>query len=250
MVSSIKGPAQPVAAGKRWSVVLVAAMLGSVGVVLAASQSSAGEGRAIPAPVADETGAQTSTSEVAVLAGGCFWGVQGVFQHVQGVSSAVSGYAGGDQTTARYETVSRGRTGHAESVKVTFDPRKISYGQILQIYFSVAHDPTQLNRQGPDVGTQYRSTIFPTSAAQAEAAKAYISQLNQARVFGAAIATTIEPGRPFYAAEDYHQDYMTLNPTSRYIVINDLPKVGDLKRLFPDRYRAEPVLVASAKPAN
>ena len=191
-----------------------------------------------------------SAAEVAVLAGGCFWGVQGVFQHVNGVINAVSGYAGGEQKTAHYEMVGSGTTGHAESVRVTFDPSKISYGRILQIYFSVAHDPTQLNRQGPDFGPQYRSAIFPTSPEQARIGKAYIAQLNQARVYNAAIVTKIEPGREFYAAEDYHQDYLTRHPTQPYIVYNDLPKIDDLKRLFPDVYRPDPVLVATARPSN
>jgi peptide-methionine (S)-S-oxide reductase len=225
----------------------VVAVLLSVGAALTISQSSADEGREIPAPAADEPAPQGATSEVAVLAGGCFWGVQGVFQHVKGVTSAVSGYAGGDADTAHYEIVGSGDTGHAESVQVTFDPRAISYGRILQIYFSVAHDPTQLNYQGPDTGTQYRSTIFPTSAAQAQVAKAYIDQLNRAHVFDAAIVTTIEPGKPFYPAEDYHQDFLTLNPGYPYIAINDLPKIDDLKRVFPDLYRPAPVLVTSVQ---
>ena len=202
--------------------------------------------RAIPAPVVDEPSGQ-ATSEVAVLAGGCFWGVQGVFQHVDGVTNAVSGYAGGDKKTAEYETVSSGSTGHAESVRITFDPRKISYGKLLQIYFSVAHDPTELNRQGPDSGTQYRSAIFPTSAEQARVAKAYIDQLNLAHVFNAAIVTRIEPDRTFYPAEAYHQDYLTRHPNNPYIVYNDLPKVEGLQRLYPALYRADPVLVASAQ---
>ena len=207
--------------------------------------SAAEVAHVIPAPAADEQAAADgqATLATAVLAGGCFWGVQGVFQHVSGVTSAVSGYAGGDKNTAHYEMVGSGRTGHAESVRVTFDPRKISFGRVLQVYFSVAHDPTQLNRQGPDVGTQYRSAIFPVNAEQARAAKAYIAQLNQARVYNAAIVTKIEPGREFYAAEDYHQDYMTLHPAQPYIVYNDLPKVDDLKTMFPDLYRADPVLV-------
>jgi peptide-methionine (S)-S-oxide reductase len=205
----------------------------------------------IPAPAAEEqAAAQTATTEVAVLAGGCFWGVQGVFQHVNGVTNAVSGYAGGDKKTAQYETVGTGRTGHAESVRISFDPRKISYGRILQIYFSVAHDPTQLNRQGPDYGPQYRSAIFPTSAEQARVAKAYIGQLNQARVYKAAIVTKIEPDKEFFAAEDYHQDFLTRHPSHPYIVYNDLPKIDDLKRLFPDVYRPDPVLVAAAKASN
>src|SRR5712671_570862 len=191
--------------------------------------SAAEVAHVIPAPAVDEQAAsdEQATLEVAVLAGGCFWGVQGVFQHVNGVTSAVSGYAGGEQKAAHYEMVGSGRTGHAESVRITFDPRKISYGRILQIYFSVAHDPTQLNRQGPDAGTQYRSAIFPVNA-------------EQARVYDAAIVTKIEPGREFYAAEDYHQDYLTLHPTQAYIVYNDLPKIDDLKKIFPDLYRADP----------
>lgn len=176
--------------------------------------------------------------------------MQGVFQHVDGVSNAVSGYAGGESETADYEKVSTGTTGHAESVRITFDPRKITYGHILQIYFSVAHDPTQLDRQGPDTGPQYRSAIFPTTAEQAATANAYIAQLNQAHVFDAAIVTRIEPNRTFYPAETYHQDFLTLHPTYPYIVVVDLPKIGELKRLFPDVYRAEPVLVSAAGLSN
>jgi peptide-methionine (S)-S-oxide reductase len=209
---------------------------------------AAQEGIAIPAPALDEP-APAGGTEVAVLAGGCFWGVQGVFQHVAGVRNAVSGYAGGEERTARYRVVGSGMTGHAESVEVTFDPAEISYGRILQIYFSVAHDPTQLNRQGPDVGTQYRSAIFPQDAEQARIAEHYIAQLDQAGVFDDAIVTRIEPGT-FYPAEDYHQDYLTLNPTSPYIVYNDLPKIENLKRLFPDVYRDDPVLVSEAASAS
>jgi peptide-methionine (S)-S-oxide reductase len=212
--------------------------------------SSAEEAHVIPAPAVDEAAGEGATSEVAILAGGCFWGVQGVFQHVEGVSNAVSGYAGGAEKTASYYTVTTGTTGHAESVRVTFDPRRISYGRILQIYFSVAHDPTQLNRQGPDVGTQYRSAIFPANAEQARIAKAYIDQLNQAHVYKAAIVTKIEPEQTFYPAEAYHQDFMTLNPTHPYIAYNDLPKVENLRRLFADRYRAKPVLVSDARASN
>jgi len=227
------------------STLLLTALLTATGASITIPGSAAEVAHVIPAPALDQeaaSGAQ-ATSETAVLAGGCFWGVQGVFQHVSGVSSAVSGYAGGQKNTAHYEMVGSGGTGHAESVRVSFDPRKISYGRILQIYFSVAHDPTQLNRQGPDVGTQYRSAIFPLSADQARIAKAYIAQLNQSRVYDAAIVTKIEPNRDFYAAEDYHQDYMTLHPAQPYIVYNDLPKIDDLKRTFPDLYRAAPVLV-------
>lgn len=202
------------------------------------------KGRAIPAPAVDEP-AGAATSEVAVFAGGCFWGVQGVYQHVKGVTRAVSGYAGGTKATASYDVVSGGGSGHAESVQVTFDPREVSYGTLLQVFFSVAHDPTQRNRQGPDVGPQYRSAIFPANAEQARVAKAYIAQLDQARVFGAPIATTIELERPFFVAEDYHQDYLVRHPSQPYIVYNDLPKIGELQRLHPALYRASPVLVGA-----
>jgi peptide-methionine (S)-S-oxide reductase len=206
--------------------------------------SAAEEVRVVPPPTSDEVPA-SATSEVAVLAGGCFWGVQGVYQHVKGVTSAVSGYAGGDASSAEYERVGSGRTGHAESVQITFDPRVISYGRLLQVFFSVVHDPTQKNRQGPDSGTQYRSAIFPTNAEQARVAQAYIAQLGQAKAFKNAVATTLEPGRSFYPAEPYHQDYLTLNPASPYIFMNDRPKVLALERLFPTLYRSEPVLVSS-----
>jgi len=198
--------------------------------------------RAVPAPLVDEP-AGASTSEVAVLAGGCFWGVQGVYQHVKGVSAAVSGYTGGDQRTAAYERVETGTTGHAESVQITFDPHVVTYGKLLQVFFSVVHDPTELNRQGPDTGTQYRSAIFPASDAQANVAKAYMAQLGQARAFNDPIVTRIEPGRTFYPAETYHQNFLDDNPTYPYIVYNDLPKVEALKRVFPDLYQAKPVLV-------
>jgi peptide-methionine (S)-S-oxide reductase len=200
--------------------------------------------RVIPAPVVDMQPG-TRATEVAVLAGGCFWGVQGVYQHVKGVTSAVSGYAGGDERTANYEMVSRGLTAHAESVRIVFDPRAITYGRLLQIFFSVAHDPTELNRQGPDEGTQYRSAVFPANAEQGRVAKAYIQQLNDANLFGAPIVTTIEEGREFYRAEAYHQDFLERNPSNSYIVINDLPKVAALKRSFADFYRAKAVLVGS-----
>ena len=247
-LTHIEKPTTPLRSAFLMSVLLVAAGAG-IGL-----RGWAAEGaHVVPAPAVDEqapAGAPVATSEIAVLAGGCFWGVQGVFQHVNGVTNAVSGYAGGEQKTAHYEIVGSAPTGHAESVRITFDPRKISYGRILQIYFSVAHDPTQLSRQGPDVGTQYRSAIFPTSPEQARVAKAYIEQLNQARIYNAAIVTKIEPGREFYAAEDYHQDYLTRHPTQPYIVYNDLPKIEDLKHLFPDVYRSEPVLVASTRSPN
>src|SRR5215475_2252793 len=222
----------------------------SAALVLSAPRLSAETVRAIPAPLLDATRSSDLSRDTVVLAGGCFWGVQGVFQHVKGVTYAVSGYAGGEEKTAHYNIVGRGMTGHAESVEVTFDPRQISYGRILQIYFSVAHDPTQLNRQGPDIGTQYRSAVFPKDSDQAKVARAYIGQLNQARVFPAAIATKIESDRKFYAAEDYHQDFMVKNPTHPYIEFHDLPKIEELKRIFPDLYRKEPALVARTGQLN
>ncbi|MGI4779041.1 MAG: peptide-methionine (S)-S-oxide reductase MsrA [Janthinobacterium lividum] len=196
----------------------------------------------IPAPV-DDVAAAAPGTQTAVFAGGCFWGVQGVFQHVKGVTNAVSGYAGGESSTAKYDTVGSGRTGHAEAVRISYDPKVVSYGKLLQIYFSVAHNPTEMNRQGPDTGTQYRSTVFPVDADQARVAKGYIAQLDKTKAFGKTIATTVEPGKTFYAAEDYHQDFLTRNPSHPYIVINDLPKVDNLKRVFPDAYRVQPALV-------
>ncbi|MEO5622183.1 MAG: peptide-methionine (S)-S-oxide reductase MsrA [Dokdonella sp.] len=196
----------------------------------------------IPPPVMDEK-APLAASEKAVFAGGCFWGVQGVYQHVTGVIKAVSGYAGGTRDTANYQTVGSGSTGHAESVEITYNPRQISYGQLLQIYFSVAHNPTELNRQGPDGGTQYRSTIFVANDEQAKVASAYIAQLKQSNAYGKPIVTTVERGKAFYPAEAYHQDYLTLNPDSPYIAVNDLPKIENLKRVFPDHYRQSPALV-------
>ena len=213
------------------------------------SKQTAEEARSIPAPTLDEQAKPESREEVAVFAGGCFWGVQGVFQHLKGVRNAVSGYAGGNKETARYDMVGLGNTGHAEAVRISYDPKEISYGKLLQIYFSVAHNPTELNRQGPDIGTQYRSAIFPMDDEQAKIAKAYIGELNRARVFDAAIVSKIEPDQSFYPAEDYHQDFLVRNPAYPYIVMHDLPKIESLKRLFPDLYRAEPVLV-SAQPSN
>jgi peptide-methionine (S)-S-oxide reductase len=220
--------------------------LALAGAIFAFTPSSAEEARALPAPSVDESASSGDGQKVALLAGGCFWGVQGVFQHVEGVSNAVSGYAGGARASAVYEMVGSGRTGHAETVRITYDPRKISYARLLQIFFSVAHDPTQLNRQGPDVGTQYRSAIFPVDTEQARIAKAYIGQLSQSRSFDAAIVTKIEPDRTFYPAEDYHQDFLTRYPSHPYIVVNDLPKIESLKRFFPDLYRPKPALVSQA----
>ena len=210
-----------------------------------ASRSHAEDVRPVPAPAIDEANTSGQSSETAILAGGCFWGVQGVYQHVKGVTSAVSGYAGGNAGTAHYDDVSTGETGHAESVRITFDPHRISYGKILQIYFSAVHNPTELNRQGPDSGTQYRSAIFPTSDEQGRVAKAYKAQLNAAHVFGSPIVTKIEPGRTFYPAEAHHQDFLARNPHYPYIAINDVPKVEALQQLYPDDYRADPVLVAA-----
>jgi peptide-methionine (S)-S-oxide reductase len=220
----------------------ISAVLGLGVLKLGIPTSAAETAKSIPAPLLDPP--DPSASATVVLAGGCFWGVQGVFQHVRGVTSAVSGYAGGEKNTAEYEIVSGGRTGHAESVRVTYDPRTVSYGHLLQIYFSVVHDPTELNRQGPDVGTQYRSVIFPTTKEQARIARAYIDQLDNAHAFYGRIVTAIEPGRTFYPAEAYHQDYLTLHPHQPYIVFNDLPKIENLKRLFAADYRGDPVLVS------
>lgn len=197
----------------------------------------------IPAPSSDI--AESGATATAVFAGGCFWGVQGVFQHVVGVTNAVSGYSGGAAETATYEQTGSGTTGHAETVQITYDPAVVSYGQLLQIYFSVAHNPTQLNYQGPDHGTQYRSTIFPVTEEQADLAKAYIAELDSSGRFEGPIVTTIEPFQAFYPAEQYHQDFLTLNPTWPYIVVNDLPKIAALKSLFPDEYREDPVLVGT-----
>jgi peptide-methionine (S)-S-oxide reductase len=197
----------------------------------------------VPAPNVDEPVPAPPASETVVLAGGCFWGVQGVFQHVKGVTEAESGYAGGSQDTANYETVSTGTTGHAESVRITYDPTQVSLGQLLRVYFSVVTDPTQLNRQGPDTGTQYRSAIFAQDATQQRVANAYIAQLNQAKAFPAPIVTKVEPNTGFFPAEAYHQNFLDSNPSYPYIAINDMPKVDGLKKLFPDLYRDQAVLV-------
>ena len=195
----------------------------------------------IAAPAVDNPKA-AGPPQTAVLAGGCFWGVQGVFEHVRGVKKVLAGYAGGDRSTAQYETVSSGSTGHAESVRITFDPAEVSYGQILQIAFSVVHDPTQLNRQGPDVGSQYRSAIFYADDGQKRIAEAYIAQLDKSRAFPRPIVTRVDALKGFYAAEDYHQDYLIHNPDVPYIAMWDLPKVENFKRMFPDLYSGRPVL--------
>jgi peptide-methionine (S)-S-oxide reductase len=207
--------------------------------------SAAGESaKLVPAPTVDATPAGDGLRTV-VLAGGCFWGVQAVFQHVEGVHQAVSGYAGGTTANPTYEEVSAGRSGHAESVQVTFDPRQISYGKILQIFFSVAHDPTQLDRQGPDVGTQYRSAIFVSDDSEKRVAQTYVAQLGGAATFSRPIVTRIDPLTKFYPAEAYHKNYALTHPNNPYIVYNDLPKVDNLKRLFADVYREQPVTVAT-----
>jgi peptide-methionine (S)-S-oxide reductase len=190
----------------------------------------------IPSPAADATLATAKASETTVVAGGCFWGIQAVFQHVKGVISATSGYSGGAASTAEYELVSNGDTGHAESVKITYDPSQITYGQLLRVFFSVAHDPTQLNRQGPDTGTQYRSSIFYASDEQRRIAEAYIAQLDKAKVFPRPIVTQVVPLKAFYPAEAYHQDYFAHHPNSPYIVYNDAPKVANLRQQFPELY--------------
>ena len=228
----------------------LSALLAGLAFALAPLAAYAEPAVVIPPP-AHEAPAPASGFETAVLAGGCFWGVQAVFQHVKGVTNAVSGYAGGAQKDADYERVSAHLTQHAESVRVTFDPKQISYGKILQIYFSVAHNPTELNYQGPDHGTQYRSEIFPQSAEQQTAARDYIAQLDKAQVFKAPIVTkTGTMKQAFFPAEAYHQDYATLHPNQPYIAYNDAPKVENLKKLFPDVWREKPMLVSEASKTN
>ena len=208
------------------------------GATLAQDHVSASEhGVVIPSPAADSPLSAKVGKETAVFAGGCFWGVQAVFQHVHGVTSATSGYSGGASATAQYEVVSTGQTGHAESVQVIFDPSQITYGQLLKVFFSVAHDPTELNRQGPDTGTQYRSAIFYTNDEQKRVASAYIAQLDQAKVFPRPIVTQVVPLKAFYPAEDYHQNYATLHPDNPYIAINDAPKVDHLREQLPELYK-------------
>ncbi len=217
----------------------VAAVLGVSGTYLPARATQT----ALPPPVDQEVA--TGPTEKAVFAGGCFWGVQAVFQHVDGVTSAVSGYAGGTMPHPGYYDVGGGETGHAESVEVTFDPKRVSYATLLQVFFSVAHDPTQLNRQGPDQGTQYRSAVFPTNPDQARVASHYVAQLDQQKSFSRPIVTEIKPLETFWPAETYHQDYATRHPNNPYIAFNDLPKVEALKTLYPSLYRDQPVLVAA-----
>jgi len=234
----------------RFSAAVVTAALVAGACLLSPLTARAEPAVVIPPPAAQEQPA-SSGLETVVLAGGCFWGVQAVFQHVKGVTNAVSGYAGGAQKDADYERVSAHLTQHAESVQVTFDPKQVSYGKILQIYFSVAHNPTELNYQGPDHGTQYRSEIFPQTEDQQKLARAYIAQLDAAHVFKGRIVTqTGTMKAAFFPAEAYHQDYATLHPMQPYIAYNDAPKIDNLKRLFPEVWRDKPVLVAEANKSN
>jgi peptide-methionine (S)-S-oxide reductase len=217
--------------------------MGMMGVAWHATIHGA-EAPVVIAPPAIDNPKTAGPTQTAVLSGGCFWGVQGVFEHVRGVQRVIAGYAGGDKATAQYETVSSGTTGHAESVKITFDPAQISFGQILQIAFSVVYDPTQLNRQGPDVGSQYRSEIFYADDTQKRIAEAYIDQLDKSHAFARAIVTRVDPLRGFYAAEGYHQDYLIHNPSVPYIAFNDIPKLENFKRTFPELYSGRPVLAS------
>jgi peptide-methionine (S)-S-oxide reductase len=231
----------------RWPLFLAAGAFAGVLFLRAAPYSAyaSAEAPVLVAPPAVDNPKEPGAPQTAVLAAGCFWGVQGVFEHVRGVKKVVSGYAGGERRTAEYETVSTGTTGHAESVEITFDPAQISYGQLLQIAFSVVHDPTQLNRQGPDMGSQYRSAIFYTDASQQHIAETYIAQLDQSHAFAKKITTNVVPLKGFYPAESYHQDYLVHHPDALYIEYNDLPKVENLKRGFPDLYRQDPVLTTA-----
>jgi peptide-methionine (S)-S-oxide reductase len=223
-----------------WSAAVLA--LGAIGVLVWHSPLFGAEAPVVIAPPKVDNPKTAGPLQTAVLAGGCFWGVQGVYEHVRGVRKVIAGYAGGDRATAQYETVSSGTTGHAESVKIIFDPAEISYGQILQIAFSVVHDPTQLNRQGPDVGSQYRSAVFYADDGQKRIAEAYINQLDQSHAFSRPIVTRVDPLKGFYAAEDYHQDYLIHNPTVPYIAYFDIPKIENFKRTFPELYSGQPVL--------
>ena len=213
------------------------------GVLSQVPACAAEEAFLIPLPAVDNPKA-AGPEQKAVLSGGCFWGVQGVFEHLGGVKRVLSGYSGGEKRTAQYEVVSSGNTGHAESVEIVYDPKEVSYGEILQVFFSVAHDPTQLNRQGPDSGTQYRSSIFYTDEQQKKIATAYIEQLNKTKVYRSTIVTRVDPLKGFYAAEDYHQDFLIKNPNYPYIVYNDLPKIRNFQKALPSLYRGKPVMVS------
>ena len=229
---------------------LCAAAIGALAIaaVTASPSRASSEAVIIPPPAVDVQAADGV--QTAVIAGGCFWGVQGVYQHTAGVLNAVSGYSGGSKATANYTLVSTGATSHAETVEIKYDPKKVSYGKLLQIFFSVIHDPTQLNRQGPDTGTQYRSAIFAVNDEQKKVADAYIAQLNAAKVYKKPIVTKVGPLQAFYAAEDYHQDYLTLHPNQPYIAFNDIPKVENLKKIFTENYIEKPTLVSNAKATN
>jgi len=217
---------------------LIAIAIVAIVAALASNNASAAENAvALPNPAVDSARTGTPGTETAVVAGGCFWGIQAVFQHLKGVTSATSGYSGGAATTAEYEVISTGETGHAESVQIKFDPAQISYGQLLKVFFSVAHDPTQLNRQGPDTGSQYRSVIFYANDEQKQIAQGYIAQLGQAKIFPHPIVTQVAPLKSFFAAEDYHQNYATLHPDNPYIAINDAPKAEHLRQQFPELYK-------------
>jgi peptide-methionine (S)-S-oxide reductase len=232
----------------RTSAVVLAAvgMVVMIGVLVLGGTSRAAEPPvAIPAPATDIPKA-AGQPQTAVLAGGCFWGVQGVFEHLKGVKRVVAGYSGGNRAQAHYEIVGTGQTGHAESVQITYDPQQLSYGEILQVFFSVAHDPTQLNRQGPDSGYQYRSVIFYDGDEQQKIAQAYIAQLNQAGVFHAPIVTRIDHLTGFFAAENYHQDFLVHNPTNSYIAYNDLPKIQSFQKVLPGLYQPDPVILTAA----
>jgi peptide-methionine (S)-S-oxide reductase len=220
----------------RRSIATVAVTLCLAAATALATFATSSAPASLPDPTVDIPLAKRASTETAVLAGGCFWGIEGVFEHVKGVSKVVSGYTGGTADTASYDQVSSGRTGHAESVRISYDPARISYGQLLKVFFSVAHDPTELNRQGPDTGTQYRSAIFFANYDQKRVAEAYIAQLQATHAFPRPIATRVTPLENFYDAEAYHQDYVVHHPTQPYIIINDLPKITNLQREFPALY--------------
>jgi peptide-methionine (S)-S-oxide reductase len=227
----------------KWRILMTLAAV--CGVLSQVPACAAEEAFVIPAAQVDNPKAPGPLQK-AVLAGGCFWGVQGVFEHLSGVKRVVSGYSGGDKRTAEYEVVSTGRTGHAESVEITFDPNEVTYGEILHVFFSVAHDPTQLNRQGPDTGTQYRSSIFYADEQQKKIATAYIAQLDKAKVYHSAIVTRVDPLKGFYPAEEYHQDFLIKNPNYPYIVYNDLPKIRNFQKVLPTLYHGKPVMVSDS----
>lgn len=235
-------PAKPSSVRREALFMIAAAVVGAAGFfALTNSAARAEKTGLVPAPIVDMAPSADGKLQVAIVSGGCFWGVQGVFQHVKGVTQAVSGYAGGSAADAHYEIVSTGMTGHAESVKISFDPKQISYGKILQIFFSAATDPTQMNMQYPDEGPQYRNEIWTANAEQKKVAEAYIAQLNKAKVFAKPIATRVDKYVGFYRAEGHHQDFLTRNPTHPYIARWDMEKIAALKALFPSLYRDKPI---------